>query len=52
MSSKEKTWKEISIAGVCSKIKHWIHDWRLENLHASTRPREMHSMLNMRDVLP
>ena len=51
MSSKEKTWKEISIAGVPPKIQHWIHDWRLENLHASTRPRKMHHMLNMRDVL-
>ena len=33
------------------QIKHWIYDWRLEDLHASKRLGKMHQMLNMRNVL-
>ena len=51
MSSKEKGWKEISIAGVCSKssVGFMTGDWK--TYMPVTGPGKMHNLLNMRYVL-
>ena len=50
--SREKTWKEIAPAGVCPKssMSFKTGDWK--TFTPVQRPRKMHALPAMRDVLP